>query len=224
MDIQEILFKIMQCAPGLLLAVIVHEYAHGYVAKLFGDDTAERDGRLTFNPAVHIDMMGTVVFPLIGVIFGWGVIGWAKPVPVTPRNFKNVRKGIFWVSFAGPLSNFILGTISGILFAVLATFLPKDFSLYAPLLYMLQYSVFINFLLGAFNLIPFPPLDGSRMVASFLKGEALHKYESLAQYAPMVILLVFGLSMMGIPTLHYVLTPFLEFGQNLPLYFLRILG
>ena len=98
MDIQEILFKILQCAPGLLLAVIVHEYAHGYVAKLFGDDTAERDGRLTFNPAVHIDMMGTVVFPLIGAIFGWGVIGWAKPVPVTPRNFKNVRKGIFWVS------------------------------------------------------------------------------------------------------------------------------
>jgi Zn-dependent protease len=224
MDIQEILFKIMQCAPGLLLAVIVHEYAHGYVAKKFGDDTAEREGRLTFNPAVHIDMMGTIVFPLIGVIAGWGVIGWAKPVPVQPRNFKDIRKGIFWVSFAGPLSNFILGTLSGLLFALCYVFIPKDFSLYSSFLYMLQYSVFINFLLGAFNLIPFPPLDGSRMLASFLKGETLRRYESLAQYAPMVILLVFALSMMGVPTLHYVLTPFLEFGQKLPFYFLHLLG
>lgn len=224
MDIQKIIFTIAQCTPGFLLAIIIHEYAHGYVAKKFGDNTAERSGRLSFNPAVHVDPMGTVIFPLIGVIAGWAVIGWARPVPVDSRNFKDMRKAVFWVSFAGPLSNFALGTISALLFAAFAVFVPKDFSLYTSFLYMLQYSVFINFLLGAFNIIPFPPLDGSRMVASFLKGEQLRKYESLAQYAPMVIMAVFALSILGIPTLHYVLEPFIEFGQALPYFFLRILS
>lgn len=224
MDIQKIIYTIAQCAPGFLLAIIVHEYAHGYIAKKFGDDTAEREGRLTFNPGAHIDMMGTVIFPLIGVIAGWSVIGWAKPVPVIPRNFKDIRKGIFWVSFAGPLSNFILGIISAILFAVVAVSLPQTSSMYTPLLYMLQYSVFINFLLGAFNIIPFPPLDGSRMLASFLKGETLRWYEGLAQYSSMIILLVFALSMMGIPTLHYIIEPFISFGQMLPMFFLKLLG
>jgi len=224
MDIQKIVYTIAQCAPGFLLAIIVHEYAHGYIAKKFGDDTAEREGRLTFNPGAHIDMMGTVIFPLIGVIAGWSVIGWAKPVPVIPRNFKDIRRGIFWVSFAGPLSNFILGIISAILFAVVAISLPQTSSMYTPLLYMLQYSVFINFLLGAFNIIPFPPLDGSRMLASFLKGETLRWYEGLAQYSSMIILLVFALSMMGIPTLHYIIEPFISFGQMLPMFFLKLLG
>lgn len=224
MDIQQILYKIMQCAPGLLLAVIVHEYAHGWMAKKFGDNTAEREGRLTFNPMVHLDMFGTVIFPLIGVIFGWGVIGWAKPVPVVPRNFSNIRKGMFWVSFAGPLSNFILGTLSALLFAVCYVFLPKSFVLESSFQGMLQYSIFINFLLGAFNLIPFPPLDGSRMVASFLKGRALQQYESLAQYAPMVILLVFALSFMGVHTISYILMPFLDFAESIIMFFLRVLG
>jgi len=225
MDIQKILFTIAQCAPGFLMAIIVHEYSHGRVAKMFGDDTAEREGRLTFNPAAHVDPMGTIIFPLIGVIAGWAVIGWARPVPISTRNFskEHMRKAVFWVSFAGSLSNFILGTLSAFAFAVFAVLVPQDFSLYSSFLYMLQYSVFINFLLGAFNIVPFPPLDGSRMVASFLKGETLRKYEGLARYAPMAMLAVFGLSMMGIPTLHYVLTPFIKFGQMLPHFFLGIL-
>lgn len=225
MDVQKIFFTIAQCAPGFLLAIIIHEYAHGRVAKMFGDDTAEREGRLSFNPSVHVDPMGTVIFPLIGVVMGWSVIGWAKPVPVSTRNFsrETMRKAVFWVSFAGPLSNFILGVISAFLFAICAIFIPQDFSFYNQFLYMLQYSVFINFLLGAFNIIPFPPLDGSRMVSSFLKGETLRKYESLAQYAPMVILAVFGLSMLGIPTLHYVIGPFIKFGNDLPMFFLKLM-
>ncbi len=225
MDIQKIIVTIAQCAPGFLLAIIIHEYAHGRVAKMFGDDTAEKEGRLSFNPAVHVDPMGTVIFPLIGVVMGWSVIGWAKPVPVSTRNFSNaiMRKAVFWVSFAGPLSNFILGILSAFLFAVCAIFIPQDFSFYTEFLKMLQYSVFINFLLGAFNIIPFPPLDGSRMVASFLKGETLRKYEELARYAPMLIMGVFMLSMMGVPTLHYIIGPFIEFGNKLPLFFLSLL-
>jgi len=222
MDIQKIFFTIAQCAPGFLLAIIIHEYAHGYVAKMFGDKTAEDQGRLTFNPSAHVDPMGTVIFPLIGVLAGWSVIGWARPVPIDSRNFSDKKRAVFWVSFAGPLANFFVGTFSALAFAVVAVFVPRDFSLYSSFLYMLQYSVFINFLLGAFNIIPFPPLDGSRMVASFLKGETLRRYESLGQYANMVMLAIFGLSMMGIPTLHYVLTPFISFGQMLPHFFLNI--
>ncbi|MAX67946.1 MAG: site-2 protease family protein [Bacteriovoracaceae bacterium] len=219
LDIQDIILKIAQCAPGFLLAIIIHEYAHGYVAKLFGDDTAEREGRLTFNPSAHIDPMGTILFPLIGVIAGWAVIGWARPVPVIPRNFTDMKKGMFWVSFAGPLSNFILGTLSAFILVLVLLFAPSDFSYLEQIAQMLKYSIFINFLLGAFNIIPFPPLDGSRMVAAYLKGETLRRYESLAQYAPMVILGVFALSIMGIPTIHYIIMPFIKLGNALPLFF-----
>lgn len=224
MDIQKIVFNIAQSAPGFLLAIVIHEWAHGFMAKKFGDDTAERSGRLTFNPASHVDMMGTIIFPLIGVVLGWAVIGWAKPVPVDPRNFKDLKKGMFWVSFAGPLANFALGTFSSLLYAVVAIYLPRDISLYSSFLYMLQYSIFINFLLGTFNLIPLPPLDGSRMVASFLKGEMLRKYESIQQYTPMIFMVIIALSMMGVSTLGHVLAPAASIGQKLTMYFLHLLG
>ena len=221
MDIQGILFEIGKCAPGLLFAIIIHEYAHGRVAKHFGDDTAEREGRLSFNPAVHIDPIGTIFFPLLGIVFGWAAIGWAKPVPISVRNFKQseFRKAIFWVSFAGPLSNFILGTFSAFLFVVTSLYIPRDFAFSAQIIGMLEYSIFINFLLGAFNIIPFPPLDGSRMLASFLKGETLRRYESLGQYSFYIIMGIFALSMMGIPTIHYLLAPFMDFARELPYFF-----
>ena len=118
----DILLKLAYSAPGFLLAVIVHEYSHGWVAKRFGDDTAERAGRLTFNPVSHIDQMGTVVFPAICLMLGGAVFGWARPVPIVPRNFKNIKKGVFWVSFAGPLSNFILGVLSAFILVLLYKF------------------------------------------------------------------------------------------------------
>ena len=222
MDIQQLVFKIAQAAPGFLLAIVIHEYAHGRVAKMFGDDTAEREGRLSMNPAVHIDPMGTIAWPIISILLGGAVFGWAKPVPISIRNFSDTRKAVFWVSFAGPLSNFILGTLSALDFTLCYIFIPQNFSFYATILQMLQYSVFINFLLGGFNIIPFPPLDGSRMLASFLKGEALRKYEELARYTPYVMFGIIGLSLAGIPTIHYVIEPFISFGQALPRFFLEI--
>ena len=224
MDIQGILFTIAQCAPGFLLAIVVHEWSHGYVAKRFGDPTAENSGRLTLNPSVHIDPMGTIIFPLIGVLLGWAVFGWARPVPVDSRNFKNQRKAIFWVSFAGPLSNFILGTLSALLFAILSLYLPSDLGVYPLLLKMLNYSIFINFLLGGFNLIPLPPLDGSRMGAAFLKGETLRLYESIQNYTPMIFLAIIALSFMGISTIGKVLTPITLLGQKVTMLFLYILS
>lgn len=224
MDTQRILFTIAQSLPGFLLAIIFHEWAHGFMAKKFGDNTAERAGRLTLNPTSHIDPLGTIIFPLIGVISGLAVIGWAKPVPVDTRNFKDIRKGMFWVSFAGPGANLILGTLSALSYAIVATRVGQDFSYYGIILQMLSYSIFINFLLAFFNLIPFPPLDGSKMVASFLKGNALRKYEELARYTPMVFLAIIVLSMMGISTLGAILGPLTGIGQSITYYFLQILG
>jgi Zn-dependent protease len=224
MDIEQILLKIAESLPGFLLAIVAHEWAHGFMAKKFGDDTAEREGRLTLNPAVHLDMMGTVIFPLIAVVLGWMVIGWAKPVPVDVRNFKDYRKGIFWVSFAGPLMNFIIGTISSFSYAMIALHVSPEFGYYEILLQMLRYSIFINFLLAVFNLIPLPPLDGSRMVSSFLKGEMLRKYEEIARYTPMIFLVIMGLSIMGISTLGHILAPAVMVGQKLTMYFLYLLG
>lgn len=224
MNIQEIILNIAQSAPGFLLAIVAHEWAHGYMAMRFGDNTAKDQGRLTFNPSAHIDMMGTVIFPLIGVILGWAVIGWARPVPVNPTRFKDVRKGIFWVSFAGPLANFILGFISSLLYAIVATQVSQEFGYFEIILKMLSYSIFINFLLGVFNLIPLPPLDGSRMVSSFLKGETLVKYEQFARYTPMIFLVIISLSMMGISTLGRILAPATMIGNKLTMYFLYLLG
>lgn len=222
MDAQRILFTIAQSLPGFLLAIVFHEWAHGYVAKKFGDNTAERAGRLTLNPASHVDPMGTIVFPLIGVVLGWAVIGWAKPVPVDTRNFKDIRKGMFWVSFAGPGANMLLGTISAFSYAFVATQVSQSFSYYAIILQMLSYSIFINFLLAFFNLIPLPPLDGSKMVASFLKGNALRKYEEVARFTPMIFLIIIVLSMMGISTLGAILGPLTSIGESVTYYFLQL--
>lgn len=224
MNAQQILFTIAQSLPGFLLAIVFHEWAHGFTAKKFGDNTAERAGRLTLNPASHIHPMGTIVFPLIGVVLGWAVIGWAKPVPVEPRNFKNYRKAMFWVSFAGPLANMVLGVVSALSYAVVATKVSQTFSYYPIILQMLSYSIFINFLLAFFNLIPLPPLDGSKMVASFLKGEALRKYEEIERFTPMIFLTIIGLSMMGVSTLGAILGPMTGVGQSITYYFLRLFG
>lgn len=223
MDIQKILFTIAQCAPGFLLAVTFHEYAHGRVAKFFGDDTAEREGRLTLNPAAHIDPMGTIFFPLILVAIGSGAFGWAKPVPVVTRNLRDVKRAIFWVALAGPLANFILAVLSAFLFAVVYVSLDSSFEFYKELLDIINYSILINCVLGAFNMIPWPGLDGSRVLATFLKGETLRKYESLGQYTNMVFFGLIALSFMGIPTLHYVIQPFVVMGKLLQQLFLIML-
>ena len=174
MDINGFIFNVAKSAPGLLFAIIVHEWAHGYMAKRFGDLTAEREGRLTFNPVAHIDLVGTIIFPLIGIALGGVAFGWAKPVPVDTRNFSNMRKGIFWVSFAGPLANFVTGVISAFFYIISVKHI-AEYGFKTPIEEMLKFSIIINFILMGFNLIPLPPLDGSKMVASFLKGEILRK-------------------------------------------------
>jgi Zn-dependent protease len=149
-----------------LIAITFHEAAHAYVAWACGDDTAKRMGRASFNPIRHIDLFGTILLPaLLYVLHSPFLFGWAKPVPVNWSRLRHLRRGMMLVAAAGPVANFVLAAISGLIIlgiAKLGLLLP------AWLTTALQASVVLNLLLGAFNLIPIPPLDGSKVLAGFL--------------------------------------------------------
>jgi len=153
----------------VLMAITIHEVAHGYMADRLGDHTARLAGRLTLNPLRHLDLIGTAVF------FLTRVIGWAKPVPINPRNLKNPRRDLLWIAVAGPAANLALALASAVLFHGLQFFQPFILGgspaaarLLLPLTMMVKASVFINTALCIFNLIPVPPLDGSRILAGLL--------------------------------------------------------
>jgi Zn-dependent protease len=206
-DLHGILITIAQSLPGFLLAIVVHEASHAWMANRFGDPTAKNQGRLTLNPAAHYDPLGTIFFPLLAAVSNFAVIGWARPVPIETRNFKEYRKGIFWVSFAGPLSNLILGIFSAMILGFVATKVSPEWGFYTITLRMLRYSIFINFILAFFNLLPLPPLDGSKMVSAFLSGHTLRRYEELARFTPVFFIGILALSFMGVHVFGYLLQP-----------------
>jgi len=205
--------------PGFLFAIVFHEAAHAWMATKFGDDTAKSQGRLSLNPVVHYDLVGTVIFPLIGALMGGVMFGWAKPVPIDTRRFRNVRSGIFWVSFTGPGANILLSLVSTLLMALVYAKVPQTFEFYEIILLMLKNSMFINIILAVFNLIPFPPLDGSKMVSSMLDYEAARKYEDLQRYS-----FVFILILWFTPIFSYLLRPAIYFGNQMFGLFLHLLG
>lgn len=199
--------------PPFIIAVIFHEYAHGFIAKRWGDRTAEDAGRLTLNPLPHIDPIGTLLFPIINMVSSVPIlIGWAKPVPIDPRQFRKYRPGLFWVSLAGPGMNVILAIVSAALFCAVTLWMPEDFYLHDPLEAMAYVSVSLNYALGIFNLIPLPPLDGSKIIESVLPYRAAQKYERIAQYSffiLMALLLTGAMSVLSYP---------IRFLSNLTLY------
>ena len=164
---------------SLLVAIILHEVAHGWVAFKLGDPTAKNLGRLSLNPAVHLDLIGSFVLPGMMMLSGTGVLfGWAKPVPVDPRYFRDSHKGMMLVAMAGPLTNLAIAWFSG-QFLVAVGFLPYNMQEIAVLL--LSSSILVNIVLAIFNCIPVPPLDGSRVLSYFLplKGRLfLHQLEN----------------------------------------------
>ncbi len=169
--------------PGLLIAMTIHEWAHAKVADNLGDFTPRMHGRLTLNPISHIDPIG-----LIMLFFAQ--IGWAKPVPINPNNFSNYRNGMMQVSLAGPLSNLIVALVATVLFALTFKYNMSAHWLTAILQLIIIYNV--NF--AIFNLVPIPPLDGSKVLLSLLPGEMAYKYETsiIARYSfILLILLVF---------------------------------
>ena len=178
----------------LLFAVTIHEVAHGFVAYKMGDNTAMMAGRLSLNPVRHLDPMGSLILPLILKLTGSPVIfGYAKPVPVNFANFRNYRKGTIYVSSAGVLANFILAVLSGILFQMLAHFQwAWHASILSPfkmdLYYMLGYSVAINLVLAVFNMIPIPPLDGSKLLAMLLPINLRRHFFRMERYGLIIII------------------------------------
>ncbi len=180
----------------LIVAVTLHEVAHGYAALKMGDHTARLAGRLTLNPIKHLDLFGSLLLPLILKLSGSPFIfGYAKPVPVNPRNFREYRKGTLWVSAAGVLANVILALISAALFKILAaTMASWDQSSIGLLLeffsLLLYYSVIINCILALFNLIPIPPLDGSRIFAMLLPAPLRVHFARLERFGMIIILVL----------------------------------
>jgi Zn-dependent protease len=180
----------------LLFAVTIHEVAHGYVAYKMGDNTAMLAGRLSLNPIKHLDFFGSFFLPLLLKLTGSAIIfGYAKPVPVNFSNFRNYRKSTIYVSSAGVLANFAMAIISGLLFQILTYFQPlwhasflKPFAL--DLYQMLGYSVLINLVLAVFNLIPIPPLDGSKILAMLLPVSLRLQYVRMERFGMIIIILL----------------------------------
>jgi Zn-dependent protease len=189
-NLNTIIQNVVTLMPAFLLALVVHEFAHAWVARKFGDRTSEWSGRLTLNPTAHMDPFGTILFPLLSIVLTGSKVffGWAKPVPIDPRQFTSYRSGLFWVSFAGPLSNIILGFLTAFAVVAFTVFVPKDFAFYSGAEALLSALLVINFSLAIFNLIPLPPLDGSNMVLSFLDYEASRKFLAIQQYSFFILI------------------------------------
>ncbi len=172
--------------PLLLFSVIVHEVAHGWMAERWGDPTARMLGRITLNPLPHIDPFGSILVPALLLVSGSGVIfGWAKPVPVTPENFRDRKMGDIAVSLAGPGSNVLIAFALTAILAVIATVtgdVPRTVWLFC------SYGIFLNLILAVFNLIPIPPLDGSHVVAALLPPPMAYAYRSVGQVGLLILL------------------------------------
>lgn len=185
--------------PMLLLALSFHECAHAWASDRYGDPTARYLGRITLNPIAHIDIFGTVLFPIIAFLTGVPLLGWAKPVPVNPRHLQRPARDNVFISLAGPFSNLLLGLfLYFCIWLLLATGL-FEFSLQSSrfeqgmrtLLEMLKYGFFINIILMIFNLIPVPPLDGSHVLEYFLPYQARDYWEKIKPYSFFILLALF---------------------------------
>lgn len=174
--------QIVLLVVPVLFSITVHEVCHGYAAYRLGDPTAKLAGRLTLNPIKHIDIVGMLV------LFITRMIGWAKPVPVDPRYFRNPRKDMMWVSLAGPASNLVLAFLFALVFKVVGGLLTASY-LY-PLAYMIQITIMINVGLAIFNLIPIPPLDGSHILEGLLPHDMAVTYARVVTPYGFIILLV----------------------------------
>lgn len=180
---REYFLSLIISIPGLLLAISLHEFAHGFASYLMGDKTAKYQGRLSLNPIHHLDLMGTLCMLLFH-------FGWAKPVPIDSRYYKNRKLGIIVVSLAGPFANFLIGFISCLLYFTIVFNPFSNARLMGFILEILKYSMHMNVGLMIFNLIPIPPLDGSKVLLEFLPYRARGFFYRYERYSSLILLLL----------------------------------
>lgn len=206
------LINVIVLFPMVLLAITIHEYSHAYMAYKMGDSTARDQGRLTLNPLSHIDIIGALMMLLT-------YFGWARPVPINPRNFLKYKKGMILVSAAGPLSNLIVGFVSLFLFYLVYKFVPAAWFGFRPLCIIFQTFAVLNVNFGLFNLLPVPPLDGFKIVSVVAPYRFREKLFMLEQYG-FVILLLFLFILR--PVLSYLSNWVFSIYSSVILYFLRL--
>jgi Zn-dependent protease len=186
--------KIVIYALPVIFAITVHEAAHGYAAKHFGDMTAFNAGRITLNPLKHIDMFGTIILPALTVMLGGILFGWAKPVPVDFRRLRNPKKDMLWVAAAGPASNFVMAIFWALVlkFSVDA---PESFVL--PMALMAKAGITINIVLMVLNLLPLPPLDGGRIAVSLLPLNLARPFAQIERYGFIILIILLFSGVLG---------------------------
>jgi Zn-dependent protease len=186
-DIYNVLIRICVNAIPLIFAITLHEAAHGYIARMFGDSTAYMMGRVTLNPVKHIDPVGTILFPLIAMVVGGIVFGWAKPVPVNFANLRSPKRDMFWVAAAGPMSNLAQALIwAGV--AKVITLTDSD-SMIAQFWFAVAIAgISWNVVVAIFNLFPILPLDGGRMLTSILPNRLAYRYARLEPYGMPILI------------------------------------
>lgn len=177
---QNFLQQAILFGPIIIFSLTVHEFAHAWSAHKFGDDTARNLGRMSLNPLVHLDLLGTAMMVLSGFRFGW-----AKPVPVNPFNLKNPRKADLWISAAGPISNILIALVAGLIYRLGGGF-PANEALHT----IFRYAVTINITLAVFNMLPLFPLDGSHVLRTLLPPRMEPQLEQFSRYAPFLLLLL----------------------------------
>ncbi len=184
------MFEVFFIIVILLFSVMIHECAHGLVALLFGDDTAKREGRLSLNIVRHIDLVGTIILPLILLITRSGIIfGWAKPVPVRAGRLRNPARDYTLVSLAGPISNILLALVFAFILP-LSMMVFKEHGVNPSIARLVFFGVRINIILGMFNLLPIPPLDGSHVLAYLLPYPLSVRYQQMARYGILIMLIL----------------------------------